>query len=194
MRRIALIVAIALLAVAPSTVQAQVYGDNTSLVNDWYQTFLGRPADPNAVIWVGELNSGTPADRVLATILSSDEFYRRAGRTPEGFITLLFTDLLQRPPTPAELDFWVRRMYTEDRATIADEILTQNPGVWVGATTVVTPPVTVTPPVVVQPGIDWDWHHHWDRDRHWDWDRHHDIHEYRRPEFHEHEEHHEHHR
>jgi hypothetical protein len=183
MRRL-LLIAVAVLPCLTSAAQAQVYGDPTSLVDYWYRTFLGRGIDPGASGWVTQLSQGVSADKILAAILSSDEYYGRAGRTPQGFIALLYGDVLKRPPNPAELNFWVRRMYTEDRATIADELLAQNPGVWVGTGAAVTPPATVTIPSVVTPGIDWGWHRDWDRDRRRDWDRHHDIHEYRQPDFH----------
>jgi hypothetical protein len=191
MRRLLRITALALPFVVSPAAQAQVYGDNASLMDYWYRTYLGRAPDNAAAGWIMQLNQGVPADRVQAPILGSDEYYARAGGTPQGFIRLLYSDLLKRAPSPAELDLWVRRLYTEDRTRIADEILTQNPGVWVGISAAAPPPVTVTPPAVVSPGIDWGWHRDWDRDRHREWNWHHDIHEYRRPDFHNHrEEHH----
>ncbi len=190
MRHFLYLSAAALLCLTASRVDAQVYGDTTSLVDSWYRTYLGRPADPGMSGWVAQLNQGVPADRVLAGILGSDEYYMRSGSTPQGFITQLYSNILQRPPTPAELDYWVRRMYTTDRTTIADAILTQNPGVWVSTPAPAAPPPAVAPPVVV-PGRPY---YHWDRDRHWDWDRHHDIHEYHRPGYERWREHDEHHR
>jgi hypothetical protein len=179
MRHLVLISAAALLC--------QVYGDPNSLVDYWYRTYLGRAPDPAGLAgWTTQLNQGTPADAILAAILGSPEFYVKAGSTPEGYITLLYNDILRRSPSPTELGFWVRRMYTEDRPAIADEILTQYPGVWVGSSAAAIPPVAVSPPVVVTPGIDWRQHRDWDRDRRRDWDRHHDIHEYRRPDIHFH--------
>ena len=191
MRSLLLISAAALLGLVPAAAWGQVYGDANSLVTDWYQTFLGRAPDPGAATWINDLNQGMPPDQALASILGSAEFYARAGSTPQGFITLLYQDVLQRPPTPSELSFWVSQMYSEDRTTIADQVLTQNPGVWVGSRAAVTPSVTPAPSVVVTPGI--AHHEHWERDRHADWNWHHDIHEYRRPAFvahHGHDEHH----
>lgn len=196
MRCLVRISAVALLSLAPLAAWAQVYGDPNALVDYWYRTYLGRPPDPaGAAGWVNALNQGTPPDQVLAGMLGSAEFYSRAGSTPQGYITLLYQDILGRPPTVSELNFWVSRMYTQDRTTIADQILTQNPGVWVGASPVATPPVAVPPSVLVTPGLEWQRHRDWERDRHWDWSGHHGIHEYRRPEIHVHRpEHHEHHR
>jgi hypothetical protein len=178
MRRLLLCTA-ALLYLSPAAF-GQAYGDPNSLVNYWYETFLGRAPDQGASPWVTQLSEGTPPDQVLSAILGSPEFYAKAGSTPEGFVTLLFQDALKRPPDPRELNFWVRQLYSEDRASVAESILTQNPGVWVGSDSG-PPPAVVNPgvpvaPLVVSPGVDWD------RDRHWDWDRHHDVHEYRRPD------------
>jgi hypothetical protein len=192
--RLLFIAAAILMCLLPSTARAQIYGDPSSLVDYWYRTYLGRAPDASGLAtWTSDLNQGQSPDDVLATILGSDEYYARAGSTPEGYIRQLLHDILKREPTPSELDFWVRRMYLEDRKTIADEILTQNPGVWVGSTNVTTPPAVVTtppvvvnPPVVVTPGIDWGWHRNWERDRRPDWHWHRDIHEYRRPEIHFH--------
>jgi len=192
--RLLFIAAAILTCLLPSTARAQIYGDPSSLVDYWYRMYLGRAPDASGLAtWTSDLNQGQSPDDVLATILGSDEYYARAGSTPEGYMRQLFHDILKREPTPSELDFWVRRMYLEDRKTIADEILTQNPGVWVGSTNVTTPPAVVTtppvvvnPPVVVTPGIDWGWHRNWEGDRRPDWHWHRDIHEYRRPEIHFH--------
>jgi hypothetical protein len=169
-----------LFVIAASFAPAQSYGDPASLVDYWYRTYLGRPADSGITYWVNEFQQGASPDQVLAGILASDEYYKKGGGTPEGFVTALFNDVLKHPPAPADVDFWVRRMYTESRQDVADEVLTQNPGVWVGANMAVPqpPPVAVTPVapgVIVSPGGGWD------RDRHEDWNHHHDIHDYRRP-------------
>lgn len=180
MRRI-LIIGVLFLCLASTGARAQTYGDPGSLVDYWYRTYLGRAPDPAWAVWVTQLNQGVPADQVLAGILGSPEFYNRAGATPAGFITLLYNYLLQRQPTPGELNYWVGRMYTQDRQTIADQLFLQNPGVWVGSNPAASPPAVVTPPVVVTPGVEWRRYREWERDRHRDWDRHHHIYEYRRP-------------
>jgi hypothetical protein len=175
MRHLFYLAAAGLLVLSVAPVEAQVYGDNNSLVNSWYQTYLGRAPDAGAATWVTQLNQGTPADQVLAQIIGSDEFYQQCGSTPQGFITRVFSFTLQRAPTPAELDYWVRRMYTTDRGGIADALLTQHPGVWVSSAPA-TAPVVPVPPGGVRPPP------HWERDRHGDWAHHHQIYDYRRPE------------
>jgi len=188
----------ALMCLTPATAQAQVYGDSNSLVDYWYRTYLGRAPDPGGMAtWANQLNQGVPANQVLATILGSDEYYRRAGGTPENFIAQLYNDLLRRPATGADIDFWVRRMYTEDRPVLVLQFLEQNPGVWIGTSSAVSTPVPATSTVVVPssvivPGV--TVRGGWYRDWHRDWDRRHDIYDYRHPYVYHHgDEHHEHH-
>jgi len=173
MRSILLIATLTCLT--PAAAQAQTYGDSNSLVDYWYRTYLGRPAESEGLAtWANQLNQGVPANQVLATILASDEYYRRAGATPEGFIAQLCNDVLKRAPTTADLDFWIRRMYTEDRPVMILQFLNQHPGVWVGSSPTVSTPVPVTRTVVVPTPS-------WHRESHRDWDHRHDIYDYRRP-------------
>jgi hypothetical protein len=184
MRTLIVVAAVGFVGLAPSAAPAQTYGDPQSLVEYWYRTYLRREPDYSASVWVGTLQKGSPPDEVLAGILTSPEYYRIGGSTPAGFVTQLYSDLFGRRPTPRELNYWAGRIYTEeDRRTVAEEVLRQNPGVWVGSGAAVAPPATtVTPPVVVTPGIRSPWYRNWERDRRWDWHRHHDIHDYRRAE------------
>lgn len=194
MRYPLLVAVTALLCWTSSAAQAQVYGDPNSLVDYWYRNYLGRPPDAGMTSWVTQLSQGAPPDQVLAGILASSEFYTKAGSSPQGYVTLLYQSVLGRSPNPGELDYWMRRMYTEDRQAVALAILDQNPGVWVSSGTAATPGVVSPPPVVITPRHDGDWHHDWDRDRRPDWDRYHNVYDYRRPDNYWHrDEHHDHH-
>jgi len=174
-----MLTALSLFGLAPA-VSAQgyaSYGSPETLVDTWYRTYLGRPAyvDPGSAGWVGQLYQGASPQDVLSTLLGSDEYFNRAGKSMAGFIRNLYVQILGRAPTPGEQDFWMRRSYTQDRKEIAYEILTQNPNSGI----VVTPPATVT----VIPELQRTWlrerEREWarERERH---DRHHD-HDYRRP-------------
>jgi Domain of unknown function (DUF4214) len=180
-----------LIGLTPAAAQAQVYGDSNSLVDYWYRTYLGRAPDPQGLAtWANQLNQGVPVNQVLATILASDEYYQRAGGTPQGFIARLYNDFLNRAPAGADLDFWVRQMYTEDRSVLVLQLLEQNPGVWVEPSPAVSTAVPVAPTVVV-PGI--AGRAGWYRDLHRDWDHRHNVYDYRRPDIHHGNEHHDHH-
>lgn len=182
--RYSLVVAASCLFLIPASAPAQVYGDPNSLVDHWYRTYLGRAPDTGMSIWVNDLAQGAPADQVLASILGSDEYYQRAGATPAGYVTRLFNDFLNRPPNPADMNFWIGRMYTENRQLLALEFLDQNPAEWVGPNVPPESPGLVAPPVVTAPLLDpgIGWYGGWNRDWHRDWDGHHDIHDYRHPD------------
>ena len=105
------------------------YG-GSSLVDSWYRRFLGRAPDPGSQQWVEELQRGRPPQEVLSSILGSDEYYQRAGSTPQGFIYRLFRDVTGRRPTPREATYWVRRVYVDDRGSIAYDLLARHPGAW----------------------------------------------------------------
>jgi hypothetical protein len=100
------------------------------LVRSWYRRFLGREPDPMAGVWTNELRSGQDPNAVLATILGSDEYYTRAGSTPDGLVRTLFQDLTGRPPSPQEMASWTRRAATGDRNDIAYALLTRYPQTW----------------------------------------------------------------
>ena len=172
MRHTLRLAAAALLTLTPAGL-AQNPGDPNALVDSWYRAFLGRPADAGSAFWVTDLQQNVGPDAVLAGILGSDEYYARHGNTPAGFVGGLFADLLHRPANPNDLNIWVGRLYTADRQEVALEIMTQNPGNWVGPAPA-QPNVNV---VVAPPNV------RWERDRHEDWLHHHGIYDYRRPPY-----------
>ena len=67
----------------------------TSLVQSYYQKFLRRAATPAEITnWLAVLQQGGNSDQVMLGILTSDEYYNRAGGTTNGFVTRLAQDLL----------------------------------------------------------------------------------------------------
>lgn len=67
----------------------------TNRIQSDYQKFLRRDATPAELgQWLGTLqNGGSPAD-VAMGILTSDEYFNRAGGTTTGFMSRLSQDLL----------------------------------------------------------------------------------------------------
>lgn len=113
----------------------------SELVRSWYQQYLGREPDPGAQGWVNQLRGGTSPADVLASILGSDEFYRKAGSTPEGYIRALFQDVAGRAPTEAELRYWARQLWRIGRRAVALALLNQQPpAIPAGETPPVMPP------------------------------------------------------
>jgi hypothetical protein len=110
----------------------QAYGDQPEqMVRSWYRKYLNRDVDPVGYeTWVGALRNGSPPEQILAGILASDEYYNKGGGSPQRYITVLFQDITGRPPTPQELDYWTRRLYTDQRSDIAYALLTRYPQTW----------------------------------------------------------------
>ncbi len=77
------------------------------MVADWYQRYLNRYPDPSGMqAWVDKLRGGWDPLDVEAGILSSDEYWRNAGGTPEGWVDRLFRDTTGRPPAGRDVGYW----------------------------------------------------------------------------------------
>jgi hypothetical protein len=75
--------------------------------------------------WVKKLQS-RPYLSVLAELLAEDEFYRRAGSTPEGFVTRLYRKFLSRDPGIAEGQKDVTTALQEGRLRFARQFLSRS--------------------------------------------------------------------
>jgi hypothetical protein len=110
------------LGAAPA--KAQTY-DEVGLVNSWYRQYLGRDADPSGVVtWARALHCAGP-EATQAGILASEEYYCRAGHTPEGFVSSLYADVLGRRACDHEVRDWVQRLcHCSGRERLALDFLT----------------------------------------------------------------------
>jgi hypothetical protein len=138
------------LLLSSSLAQAQRYyypaaapGDPQTLVRSWYERYLRREPDTGSGAWVRSLRAGHSAEDVLATILSSQEYFTDAGGTAAGFVRQLFLDLTGREPSPTEINTWVNRLRFERRKDIAYRFLILHPQNWSG---------TNPPPLNYDPG------------------------------------------
>lgn len=170
----------------PASARAQIYQPPAAapsaeqMVNDWYARFLGRQPDIYAAAWVSSLQSGQDPASVLASILSSSEFYMRSGSTPQGYITALFQDLTGQPPRPGQLQSWLNRLYTSNRTDVAYALLQRFPAGWQngattayypGTTTVPPPPAQTQPVVPVAPYVPYDYRYQYRHHHNRDWYR-----------------------
>jgi hypothetical protein len=89
-------------------------GPRDRLVQGWYQTFLGRPA--NGVEeqgFVSLLLNGASEEQVLSILLGSQEFFDHAqalvasGTADERFVKALYQLLLGRPGSSDEVTGWI---------------------------------------------------------------------------------------
>ncbi len=67
----------------------------SSVVQSTYQKYLRRAATPAELQqWSGALQGGGTSDQVLMSVLTSDEYFNRAGGTTTGYLNRLSQDLL----------------------------------------------------------------------------------------------------
>src|SRR5262249_45402136 len=80
---------------------------NVTLVQSWYQRFLGRSADASGLAtFAGMLQRGVSATDVQAGILASDEFWQLQGGRADLFIRGLYRAVLNREPSRQEVGIW----------------------------------------------------------------------------------------
>lgn len=78
----------------------------SNLVNGYFETYLGRAADPAAIsFFVSALQAGASTTSVIDQLVASDEFYQLAG-SDQAFVWNLYGDLLGRTPSGDENGYW----------------------------------------------------------------------------------------
>lgn len=96
-------------------------------VQEWYATWLGRtPAASSAEmqIWLNAFRAGARDEQVAATILASDEYFRRqqtslSGVSDADFVRGLYRDLLNRSGSSADVEWWLEDLPAQGRAGVA---------------------------------------------------------------------------
>ena len=79
-----------------------------ALIGGWYQTYLGRAADPGGVAtWTTALAGGQTFTFVEANLAASSEGFAKGGGTNSAWISFLYQTVLGRSPGPGESGFWI---------------------------------------------------------------------------------------
>jgi hypothetical protein len=82
-------------------------GDRRALVENWYQLYLRRPADPTGLAdCLTRLRGGSGVLEVQAFILASEEYFRLHGSRQGSWVAGLYADVLDRSPSPREIQHW----------------------------------------------------------------------------------------
>jgi hypothetical protein len=85
----------------------------SNLIRDDYRTILGRdPSDAEVAAWLRPLQAGMTEKQLAAAFLTSGEFYVAQGDTNQGWISGLYTMVLQRAPDGPGLGTWTYLMDT----------------------------------------------------------------------------------
>ncbi|MDQ5841513.1 MAG: DUF4214 domain-containing protein, partial [Chloroflexota bacterium] len=84
----------------------------STVVNGYYVQLLGRALDPSGqATWVRILQAGGRNEAIIGSIVSSTEYFIKAGSTNSGWVTALYRDVLNgRTPSLAEVNFWTGRL------------------------------------------------------------------------------------
>jgi predicted outer membrane repeat protein len=99
------------------------------LVKGWYVTFLGRTAHNGEEMGWANLLASQTEEQVLSQLLGTTEFFNRAqtlgfsGSANSQFIQALYSLLLNRIPSQAEINSWVNQLPTLGRQGVASDIL-----------------------------------------------------------------------
>lgn len=80
----------------------------TWVITGFYRGALGRGPDPSGLaFWIANARAGMSPAEIAARFYASDEYYGRAGGTPEAWIRALYRALLLREGEPAGVAHWV---------------------------------------------------------------------------------------
>ncbi|MCE9532203.1 MAG: hypothetical protein K8T89_13950 [Planctomycetes bacterium] len=99
---------------------------NQRLATDWVRIYLGRkPTEKELALMMQRLRTGASPAAVQASILSSDEYYKKYGNT-QAFINGVFQDVLGRKATAAEILQLSAKVNGMGRARFAAEFVAAN--------------------------------------------------------------------
>jgi hypothetical protein len=140
MRRIPQLALLGLLCLSGPVLAQGFYGpgagafsqDPEALVHHWYARYFGRWADPIGLAgWAQMIRQGLPPINTLSAMLSSQEYFDRAGNTPQGFARTLFRDVTGREPRPREFNWMMSQLALAsgpwERAWLAYNVLQRYP-------------------------------------------------------------------
>ena len=101
------------------------YSTNVNMVNDYYQRYLSRtPSQGEMTAWLEYFARGKSEEDLPVTLLSSTEFYERAGSTDARFIDRMFRVVVNRAPSNEETNQWLQkllRLGPQGRSTVVKE-------------------------------------------------------------------------
>jgi hypothetical protein len=98
--------------------------EQVAMVKNFYRKYLHRDPEPAGLLtWLGHLQNGASPSWVIATMLSSNEYYNNAGGDDEGYAVSLFKDLAGRRPTRGELRYWMERLQNQTHQDVVEALM-----------------------------------------------------------------------
>jgi hypothetical protein len=98
----------------------------TNTIVDYYQVQLLRtPSAAEVQPFLNRLVAGESQDALRLTFFGSEEFFNLAGRNNAQFVKNLYNQIVDRPATVAEVNYWVSvlNLTNGDRTFVAREFL-----------------------------------------------------------------------
>jgi hypothetical protein len=100
------------------------------VVDDVYRTFLGRNPDKGGqTYWAEKIRQGANPDQIRAQVIGSNEYYTKAGSSPQSFAAALYQQVTRRAATPAEISVVVSQLNAgKSRVSAAAAVLATRDG------------------------------------------------------------------
>jgi hypothetical protein len=74
------------------------------VVDDVYKTFLQRNPDKGGqTYWAEQVRKGLNPDQIRANVIASNEYWNKAGASPEGFAAAIYQQITRTPATSAQI-------------------------------------------------------------------------------------------
>jgi len=97
-----------------------------NFIDGWYNRYLGRPLDAGGRAYWLNVWAQQDGESVEAAILGSGEFFQRVGGTNQLWVEAMYSQVLGRTGSAAEVQFWVARAASTPRALIAKQFVTSD--------------------------------------------------------------------
>jgi len=98
----------------------------TRITEQGYAIYLDRAADSagQSVLVKGLMTKRITYERMVATLVGSTEYFRRAGGTNAKFVDSAYADILGRHPAPSALNHFVAVAASQSRSAVALALVT----------------------------------------------------------------------
>ncbi|MCL3862725.1 DUF4214 domain-containing protein [Actinotalea sp. K2] len=89
-----------------------------------YRTVLGRTTDEQGVrSWLAAISAGTvKIDEIANHLVASEEFFLQSGGTNGGLVRRMYTSLLGRTGSSAEINYWTARVPSLGRGGVISQV------------------------------------------------------------------------
>lgn len=100
------------------------------VVDDIYRTFLQRNPDPSGqAYWAGKVQRGANPDEIRTQVLGSNEWWTKAGASPQSFGAALYQQVTRTPATAAQISGIVSAIGSgRTRTSLAASVLASRAG------------------------------------------------------------------